>query len=474
MSVDQPPGGRAPAKWYHALPARLFIVTAAMIMLVELLIFFPSAANYRDSWLMERVEAGEVAAIALSAAPERRVSKELSKQLLKSAEVMAVGLISEERGRELLLGPTGELEGELVEADLRGRHIGERLYDLCTTYFAFKPRYLRVLAEPRIDIDADIIEVVIPEKPMRDDLIAFSWRILAISLFITITAAGVLYFLLMRAVVSPVISMTRALEVIGMAPGRAHITLKHLDNRDEIGRAERALQEMDVQITQAIHQRERLAQLGEAVAKITHDLRNSLTSAQLLSESLEKSEDPRVQKVVPRLERSLSRATQLATATLQYGKAEKSKLHIEAVKLKAAISDALYEGLGGEADISHELIMDDEAALMADSEALHRILVNLIRNAASALREAKTPEARLKFELQKNDHLLHIEDNGPGIGEAIKTKLFKPFEASASKDGTGLGLNIARELAEQMGGALTLKSTSPEGTCFELKLPEKS
>ena len=68
--------------------------------------------------------------------------------------------------------------------------------------------------------------------------------------------------------------------------------------------------------------RARLAALGEAVAKINHDLRNMLTSAQIASERLAQSGDPKVAQALPRLERALDRAIKLATGVLAYGKSE--------------------------------------------------------------------------------------------------------------------------------------------------------
>jgi signal transduction histidine kinase len=67
--------------------------------------------------------------------------------------------------------------------------------------------------------------------------------------------------------------------------------------------------------------------------------------------------------------------------------------------------------------------------------------------------------------------VLRLADNGPGLPERALTNLFQPFVGSARHGGTGLGLAISRELALAHGGDLTLASTGPEGTVFELRLP---
>ena len=81
---------------------------------------------------------------------------------------------------------------------------------------------------------------------------------------------------------------------------------------------------MQTQLTQALRQKERLAQLGRAVAKISHDLRNILTTAQLFADRLEGSADPAVARSAPKLVNSISRAVNLCESTLAFGKAEEA------------------------------------------------------------------------------------------------------------------------------------------------------
>lgn len=66
--------------------------------------------------------------------------------------------------------------------------------------------------------------------------------------------------------------------------------------------------------------------------------------------------------------------------------------------------------------------------------------------------------------------VLRLEDDGPGVPERVRERLFQPFVTGA-RGGTGLGLAIARELAQAHGGDLTLVETGPQGTVFELVLP---
>ncbi|MEL6286713.1 MAG: hypothetical protein AAFQ18_10945, partial [Pseudomonadota bacterium] len=78
------------AGWRDSLSFRLFALTIGAILIVEILIFIPSAANFRATWLAERVQAARIAALAIDASPSRQVSMDLSSALLANAEVLAV------------------------------------------------------------------------------------------------------------------------------------------------------------------------------------------------------------------------------------------------------------------------------------------------------------------------------------------------------------------------------------------------
>ena len=112
----------------------------------------------------------------------------------------------------------------------------------------------------------------------------------------------------------------------------------------------------------------------------------------------------------------------------------------------------------------------------ADPDQLHRILVNLLRNARQAIEHqtGRTGPGRVEVSLETvgGASLIRISDDGPGVPERIRERLFQPFAGSGRPDSTGLGLAIARELAQGHGGDLTLSVTGAEGTVFELRLPD--
>ncbi|MDP3401582.1 MAG: HAMP domain-containing sensor histidine kinase, partial [Brevundimonas sp.] len=249
------------------------------------------------------------------------------------------------------------------------------------------------------------------------------------------------------------------------------------NRRDEIGQVERELARMQGEVRLALRSRARLAALGEAVAKINHDLRNMLSAAQIASDRMADSADPAVARALPRLERALGRATALTRNVLDYGKTEEPEPQLRRVTLGPAVTAAAQDAGLEHSDIKLVRALPARLAVTADPDQLHRILVNLMRNARQALSD--TPEAvsgtrppRLKVAAEARGTRVHIrlEDNGPGIPPRIEERLFQAFVSGAGREGSGLGLTISRELAEAQGGTLRLVSTGPQGTVFELVL----
>ena len=109
----------------------------------------------------------------------------------------------------------------------------------------------------------------------------------------------------------------------------------------------------------------------------------------------------------------------------------------------------------------------ERSLLPLDRNQIHRVLANLLRNAA----EAQTSRAVLTTQVENGVTQLVVADNGPGLPRKALAGLFRPFAGSGRNGGTGLGLAIARDLVRAHGGDLLLRKTGPEGTEFVLSLP---
>ena len=243
----------------------------------------------------------------------------------------------------------------------------------------------------------------------------------------------------------------------------------------ELRAAEVALQSMQTQLTGALRQKDRLAQLGSAVAKVSHDLRNILTTAQLFTDRLENSNDPLVQRMAPKLVNSITRAVNLCESTLAFGKASEPPPMLSRVLMAPIVNDVVDGERMACADHDISFVEDVPTGLMvrADGEQLYRLLGNLIRNARQAIIAAGEPgEVFIQASETDNHWRITVRDTGPGLPPKAQEHLFTAFQGGARKGGTGLGLTIAAELARGHGGRLELVQTGPSGTEFALCLPK--
>jgi signal transduction histidine kinase len=226
-----------------------------------------------------------------------------------------------------------------------------------------------------------------------------------------------------------------------------------------------------------LQQKTRLAGLGLAVAKIQHDLRNILSSAQIASDRLATLDDPVVRRVAPRLVDALDRAVNLATNTLRYGRVEESAPQRTRLPLAPLIDEAVSSALPEAGEITLEKRVPRGLEIDADSEQLFRVLLNLLRNARQALDTMPADENRHKHILieawRKGETVVvEIADNGPGIPGVLRERLFQPFAGTNRGGGSGLGLAISRELIAAHGGEMVLVSSGPRGTRFRLTIQD--
>ena len=456
--------------WPGGLSSRLLLLSVLFVVVAELLILPPSLAGLQERWLADRVRAAELASLAVEAAPDQMVTDALAAQLLEGAGVVSVAIRSAGVRRLMLAAPRMEEAPRAI--DLRNPSGPARLIAPFRTLLQSDPGMLRVVDRPRFRA-GEFIEIVTAEAPLQAELRRGLRRLMAVTAFISAVTGGLLYLWLSLFLVRPMRRITNSIARFRADPDDPGARIALSGRRDEIGRAEAELSRMQNDLRAALHSRQRLAALGEAVAKINHDLRNMLTSAQMASERLARSGDPHVAQALPRLERALDRGITLAQNVLTYGRSEEPPPKTETLLLAPVVEAAAEDaGLAPEG-VALELAAPARFAVRADAEHLHRILVNLLRNARESLEAAGREQGRVRVTAERRDGaaFVRLADNGPGVPERAQARLFQPFAASARPGGAGLGLAISRELARANEGDLALAGSSPEGAVFELRLP---
>jgi signal transduction histidine kinase len=457
-----------------SLAGRLLGLTVVAVIVGEVLIFVPALADFHETWLMERINQAQIAALALEASPDNDIADQLTNELLNNAGVQHVALQRENERVLLLDDPNADAPApHLVTYDYRQASPVKKFNWAFETFFAHDGRVLRVLSRPRFE-SGDFIEVVLREAPLRAAMLSYAQRFLWLSTLILMAAGALIYVSLTLAFVRPMREITQAIEQFRDKPEDVSVAFPRSRRGDEIGRAQRAAADMAEQVRIALRQKERLAALGAAVARIGHDLRNMLSTAQLVADRLQHSEDENVRKLAPRLERTITRASGLAASTLKYGRFDERTPELQRVDVGAAVNEAADDALAGFADILLDIDVEPALACVADPENLNRVLVNLIRNAAQAMRRHDDAENVVTVRAARQDTQCVIEviDSGAGVPDKIRERLFEPFATSAPEDGgTGLGLAIARELTRAMGGELELTRTGAVGSTFLITLP---
>jgi signal transduction histidine kinase len=244
--------------------------------------------------------------------------------------------------------------------------------------------------------------------------------------------------------------------------------------KGELEDAYRAL----VEAQRAQVQAERLAAVGEISSRITHELRNPLSSIGLNVEMLvdELEHDGREGDAVEMLraiEREVQRLTELTDRYLSMARTDAER------RVDATLGD-LVDDVAGQLRPELEragVRLDRDAAadlsVHVDPAQLRQVLINLVQNSVGAIRSAGARGGRIRIQVTGGEThaCCRIEDDGPGIEVAIADQVFEPFVTSR-EGGTGLGLSISRRIVEDHGGELSAgTSTELGGASFEIRLP---
>ena len=455
----------------RSLSGRLLILTILFVMLAEVLVFAPSVARFRVDYLKERLAASNIVALALL---DREVESDNEMDLLQSSEVRSIAL--QRNGARLPVFRGNWADPVNQTYDLDESSVFGDLFEGFKVLSRNDPtRVIRVMGSPEAARNpmGDKIEITLRETQLRDAMVSFGLRVFAVSLIISLLTAGLVFLSLNRWLVRPIRQVTSNMIAFRQAPEAATI-IEPGTGRDEIGEAQAELAAMQTELRASLKQKTRLAGLGEAVAKINHDLRNILASAQILTDRLETSQDPMVAKTAPKLLRSLDRATALCERTLEFGKAEELEPERRRVMLPTFLAEVQdHLNLAHSENVKIEVASEPDAYVEADPDQLYRIVYNLARNAAQAL-EATGKGGTVALSARRFDEKAEIDviDDGPGMPVVARENLFKAFKGGVRKGGSGLGLAIALELARGHGGTVELVDSTTDGTCFRVSIPD--
>jgi signal transduction histidine kinase len=450
-----------------SLPARLLLLILGIVLITEILVFAPDLARERADLLNDRLVAARVAAMTVMTAAPGAIDRSARDKLLDLSMVKKIQL----QGPGLLSVVLDATDGRQPDARIDKRRestlagIGEALMLLAGT----GDRLIEVV-DDSVFLPGAELGVVIEERRLRKDVQHFAGNLFWLSLLIAVITGGLLYGALLLLLLRPMRRITGSIAAFRADPEHAtpldaeHVSLLA---DDEMAHAGRELSAMQHELRAALWRNARLAALGTAVAKVSHDLRGILTPALLSAERLQLHTDPAVRRSGERLVEAVDRATDLVRRALDFAREGPPPPALQRVALAPLVDEVARNlAIGGRAFDTVNRV-DPSVRVAADPRDLFRVLANLLRNAA----EAGARHAVVEASADQAGISVDIGDDGPGLPKATRAHLFRPFAVSTRRGGSGLGLAIARDLTRAHGGDIVLARTGPGGTVFRLTLP---
>ena len=218
---------------------------------------------------------------------------------------------------------------------------------------------------------------------------------------------------------------------------------------------------------------ERLATIGRMASSISHDLRHSLAAVIANAEFLCESNLTPGQRedLYAEIRIAVNQMTELIESLLEFSRTRES-LRPTYGDVRSAV-DRAVQGVKAHPEFQRiriRISAEGPTEGWFDFKKLERALLNLLLNACEVV---PAESGKIDIELKRKGESLEIriEDNGPGIAEAVRDRLFEPFVSHGKENGTGMGLTVVQKILQDHGGDVTVEQTSASGTTFRVNIP---
>src|ERR1700726_2297594 len=246
------------------LSGKLLVLTILFVMIAEVLIYVPSVANFRVTWLKDRLATGYTAALVLDAAPNGVVGDSLANQILDSIGPRAVAMKMGERRRMLAIDDMPPAIDDTF--DMRNSTTFDAIVDPFMIMLNARPYVMRVVGPA--PMGGEYIELIMDEAALRKAMLRYSVDILLLSLVISVITAALVYLALHYMFVRPMRRITGNMMAFRSDPENADRIIAPSARVDEIGVAERELATMQTELASMLHQKSRLPPPGLGGSKI--------------------------------------------------------------------------------------------------------------------------------------------------------------------------------------------------------------
>ena len=264
----------------------------------------------------------------------------------------------------------------------------------------------------------------------------------------------------------------------------AHMIVYTMPLVNDAGEIDRVM-EMSTNITEVKRLQQELTATGRAVAGMAHRIKNILMGLEggifVVNTGMETGEEATVKEGWEMIERNVAKVSRIVKDMLYCSKTrEPSFQDVSPVEIVREVYE-LFRKRAGETEIELRLELPDEDYKgRFDPESLHSLVINLVTNAMDACKFDLT-EGKDRHEIvvrcardEEGRTVIEVADNGAGIPEGARSRIFEDFFSTKGNEGTGLGLLVARKVVEEHGGEITFETEEGKGTTFRAVFPAHS
>lgn len=298
-------------------------------------------------------------------------------------------------------------------------------------------------------------------------------RLLLALALVALAVASSMVFLFSHTFTRPLAALVDAVRALGKADYDYPVAVRGQDEVAEVTAAFLRMRSSLRESQRKLIESERLATIGRMANSISHDLRHSLAAilanAEFLTENNRTVSDRA--ELYQEVRSAVNEMTELIDSLLEFSRTREA-LHPTYGDLEDSVARAIHS-VSAHPDFHSITILvhrEEETDAWFDARKMERVFQNLIRNAC----EAVSPDhGRVDVYIRADKEVLRIkvEDNGRGIPEIVRERLFEPFVSQGKENGTGLGLTIVQKIVQDHGGIVQVESTSSAGTTFLIELP---
>lgn len=258
-----------------------------------------------------------------------------------------------------------------------------------------------------------------------------------------------------------------------------HYVRKPWERHELLAILKRAFEAHDLEIanqtlTNQLIAADRLATLGQATARIAHEMGNQLCMLPLLEVMQgEFAGNPRMQKIAGFATQTYERLVALVEEVKKFVRQEHEEFDRRPLALDELIQELVsFLRFDRKIDVTRvHAQLRDTPPVLGNRFKLQQVLTNLIKNASDAIEGREDGWIRISLQQDGDRVRIDVSDNGCGIPESIAERVWQPFFTTKGANGNGLGLDVCRRLVESHGGSIACESVCGAGTTFSVSLP---